>query len=1189
MIRSFQLLNFIFLTGSLPIWWVGGLVVGCGLDRAFSSSINTNRDNGNSHRSFFPSEIPSQRGFSIVIPDGGGLYPQAFRSGGWHSSSPATYHSSQRDLVILTRVNRSLHDFGLDSMTPRILSCHLPCSGELRRHTSDLHPRNTTLTTSLDSSCRHQDFYLRTAWVRPTLKSGSKVGTTNHYDSLPTMEIENRVELPDGHLVNLSPRPQRQQGQYQAYRGEFHATELSATPLPRYTQQPTPYELEEVRTSGDIMFPRGKATKLPVPNSIIARDRDQRNQTPSPTGIPKPSSGLSPGASAAPAPESGGKNRELCWRKIRERFEKDSPLSQKNKQRPKLSDKNGSAAQVSSWQQTKHVASSARTAQTSNQGVNARSAIPSPKGKNNSPVHSGRNDPCPAEPQKKWNDEWVQWVNNDVQETTFAKSDRTDTTTDSSSCSHSSVSPVSTEDNSVSDWEDRFVVNMPSAKEPNPPMMSEQQIAEYQQSIGRVHRSGGRTLDPINTRPNLGNLYPDAKRRIEKPRDQAYDGCLQSHPEPEPKPTPVPQTPATQEETHYYSPDEVGKNRISTIWEESSPPKPKEKRSVHNDGSFLGCKEINGPGTKNPDEILLFACGEESGNLQPRPLALGAKKRLMERRLARKSEESRKSESRSKSEEKTAIQKEWSEISQNSRHVQCSKPLSTTMCREPECSKTEILRSDTQVSAKENSQPTESAQSSPGKLEDNRSDDDVFIITPTITRTMIPSPSPEQNEKRGSVLKPSGLRRPGGIGQLGTGEAVKAVRAKAQVVSTVSGLRPATKGLQEKSIKPSLTSSKTMPLRSIPMAKEKDLKINQKEKGKDAKEKSKTEPERTSYQAASSIRGFIRTSGLARSTGITRSPTDSLAAILRSGTESLRNRAETLRNGSGSIRSRKASLVSQSTVPSRDNSESSRSERSFKSALETPVSSTRLTPVKKESPVARIAALSSPPAEKKSPAEKSTPSEMEKLKAAEKSPSPEKQLSRAERLEKFKEQARARRATRVIEIAELDGHQVALQPNITDVSDVCDELGDLNPRDRDDIPKQSSNTITLSLIFEIVLIAITHVHKFGFQLAQSPYAMFLLANVLNMARHCYHVSTRVCRMFSHYQTTGAWPKAKNDQAISRFLVEVLQAVVYLFVLGFGALVIGRAAGYAFLVGSWILWLARPFAWTCQCVGHVMLG
>lgn len=38
-----------------------------------------------------------------LMPDRGGEYREAFRHGGWHSSSRIAYHSSQRDPSILTR------------------------------------------------------------------------------------------------------------------------------------------------------------------------------------------------------------------------------------------------------------------------------------------------------------------------------------------------------------------------------------------------------------------------------------------------------------------------------------------------------------------------------------------------------------------------------------------------------------------------------------------------------------------------------------------------------------------------------------------------------------------------------------------------------------------------------------------------------------------------------------------------------------------------------------------------------------------------------------------------------------------------------------------------------------------------------------------------------------------------------
>jgi hypothetical protein len=471
---------------------------------------------------------------------------------------------------------------------------------------------------------------------------------------------------------------------------------------------------------------------------------------------------------------------------------------------------------------------------------------------------------------------------------------------------------------------------------------------------------------------------------------------------------------------------------------------------------------------------------------------------------------------------------------------------------------------------------------------------------------MIPTATPEKKEKkekkeekRAFIPKPQGLRRPGGTGRSGTGEAVKAIRAKAQVISTPSGLRSPAAASQVKSIATSLASSKTTPLSSIPTAKNKEkdstttkeVSATKQETPVKKSPKSKDkEKDDNGKQAGSSIRGFIRTSGLARSTGLVRSPTDSLATILRNGTESLRNRAESLRKGNGSSISRNSSPISQPSGPSRDNSESSRSERSFRSARETatatPPPSTKPSPTKKEnqSPASKLSSVERPSLVENTP-EKAPPIE----KPVEKSPLPAEKIARAERLERFKEQARLRRATRNVEIAELDGHQVpsnkeSLQPNITDV---CDDLGELNSQDKDETSKDAASTLALSMIFEIAFVAITNMHKGLLQATDSPYAKVLVTNVLNMMRHCYRVFSRVYRAVSRYQTTGTWPKAKSDQAISRFLMELLQAIVYLFILGFGFVVVGRAASYVVLVGSWIVWFARPFAWAFQCVGRAL--
>ncbi|KAJ6172317.1 hypothetical protein N7470_001384 [Penicillium chermesinum] len=663
-----------------------------------------------------------------------------------------------------------------------------------------------------------------------------------------------------------------------------------------------------------------------------------------------------------------------------------------------------------------------------------------------------------------------------------------------------------------------------------------------------------------------------------------------------------------QHDGNYYSPDEIGKNRISTIWEESPTRSSKEKRVSHNpDGSFLGCKEINGPAPTNPDDVLLFASGEDSTTLQPRPLAIGAKKRLKEKA----------SRAPRKSEEKTGSPDEGQRTSQSLNHPLCSRQSSATMCQDF-APQREAQSPESQSSSKENCRPETSMDIQiEHPLPDGVNEDDVFIITPTITRTLIPTPGSAnlpKPEKKGFTFKPQGLRRPGGTGYSGTGEAVKAIRAKAQVISTPSMLQPATGLAQKKSTAPSLASS------SLPVPKDTDAKGTatlEKEKPGKPKESTKVKESltRNGNSASSSIRGFIRTTGLAKSTSTGKSPTGSLATILRNGTESLRNRAENLRNGTGSFTSRKGSPVS---LPTRDNSESSRSERSFKSAKETATdaspSSTKTSSTKKANLTSKLSIGKESPTEKATPADTTEeqtpiakPLNVDKdkenpvgpdplpVEKGDSSPKSEK-LSRSERLEKFKEQARLRRAAanaakakisdKPVEIAELDGEQVpglkeTLQPNITDV----EELRDINAKDKDDIASsEAPNAVVLSLFFQTVFLFVTKIHRLTLQIPNNPYLKFGINNVLSMSTHCYDVFNCIYRAISE---PGLRPR--NDQAISRFMVEVLQACVYLVILGFGVLVIGRAVRYLLLFGSWLLWFATPVVWVFRGLTRALIS
>jgi hypothetical protein len=135
--------------------------------------------------------------------------------------------------------------------------------------------------------------------------------------------------------------------------------------------------------------------------------------------------------------------------------------------------------------------------------------------------------------------------------------------------------------------------------------------------------------------------------------------------------------------------------------------------------------------------------------------------------------------------------------------------------------------------------------------------------------------------------------------------------------------------------------------------------------------------------------------------------------------------------------------------------------------------------------------------------------------------------------------------------------------------------------------KDAFNPVALSLAFELAVATATYIHRNFRNWVDNPHVKSVLGSIMNMARHCYRVFMCIFHAVSRYQSTGSWPKPRNDQAISKFLVELLQAIVYLFVLGFGAVVIGRVAGYVVLVGSWVVWFARPFAWTVQSVGRAL--
>lgn len=629
-----------------------------------------------------------------------------------------------------------------------------------------------------------------------------------------------------------------------------------------------------------------------------------------------------------------------------------------------------------------------------------------------------------------------------------------DNSTDSSA--QCSISPMSTQSSSATDWEDRFVVNMPSAKEPNPPAMSTRQMPEFQSSIDNVSRDGEMKLDR-ETSPSPRCVTPEEKPGLFSP--QHHQKWMSP--------------------TRFFSPEEVGKPRCSVIREESPPAPKAEAHGANLDGSFLGCKVMNGRGDKNPDEILLFSPrGEDQkmADATPIPQASGG---LMEPNASRDMEE------------RPAMQVEHGATSPNSRNVPCSKssPMENHDMKGQQPANPEISNENP---GKENNQPS-SIQGNQEDPKNSHMGDDVYIITPTIRRTMITVGYQEGNQEGNSRSSPGIRRRP----LRKPGDALPEARRKRQMGSVPSGLQPRIQNSQGKSTMPSKVSSETDLIGSIPAV------------------KNEVNRARANMENANATRGYIHMPGMVKSS------TENFAGGMRS------NALPPLRPA--------ARREGQDAAPWRSVSDSNQPAKAHHCPDISPL----------ESPTAEVQPLDDT----------------------------------------------VIRPGKVMELAELDGHQVEqenrkhrrLRSKITDFT--VGYLPDIEvQRDND----AGMGTLTLSLVFNIFVLSISQLQKFYRQYMDNPYVKSTLLSLLHAVESCFYIIQTLWTAFSIYKATGSWPKPK-DKDIGRFLAAGGQALVNLVALGFFMMVIGRLAWYVVLVGSWIVWFAKPFGLIFSIVGRMMLA
>ncbi|KAL4979955.1 hypothetical protein BDW66DRAFT_167804 [Aspergillus desertorum] len=642
----------------------------------------------------------------------------------------------------------------------------------------------------------------------------------------------------NGHLLNLQSRPRRGK----AARLDADVDDPRSSPVELATRSEstncgaeTPVTLSRSMTT---------PTKLPVLKVITDKDRKERKHT---TAQGKVSG--SDGSAGYQSPKFLDQERERYWRKVRDKVDRDS-LSPRENEKQKTSHKGAyrkinSLANSSRQELVKHrwkysSGSSGENSYTSKTSSDVEVDNSQRKRRN------GFKDS--ASPEGDQFAEWKGRMNSNHSASSngsgaFRLNYKTgSTTTVSSFNSNFSVSLASGPSSSIRNWGDRFVVHMPLAREPSHPILNVRQIAQYQRSIEKLQKEGEYMVHP-DTLPSPRTTTPEEQLKSpgypgKRPAmldgqdsrtsssDQDADSGLAYNPN----------------HARYYCPDEIGK-RFSTIWEESSS-SPKQKPPLANpDGSFLGCKEINRPHDRNPEEILYFLTPQ-------RPKAVSIPPSRM-RRLSKEPRPAVMRRGKVSSGETKLVQEEWETISRNMKHAQCLKPSQSLLCREAQCQQLTTKKS-TSPEGKDERGSTEKQAGSENHKPIPRTDD-VFIITPTLTRTMVTMTDSEAYLPKHSGDRESFARS---AGELITGKATLPANIKPGV--SPSGLRRASQNSWEKSNAQFAVYLDPAYATNIPLGRQRiDIRVTAAE-------------EPVPVDKLRGMRGFIRTPGILKSSTETR-------------------------------------------------------------------------------------------------------------------------------------------------------------------------------------------------------------------------------------------------------------------------------------------------------------------------------
>lgn len=241
-------------------------------------------------------------------------------------------------------------------------------------------------------------------------------------------------------------------------------------------------------------------------------------------------------------------------------------------------------------------------------GANPRTGVVSPSNRTDSSNEDHVHRPRVSQ---KWKVNGDQWVSVDIAQT---PSPRSSPLSYKLAKTVSSAGSGSTDLSSSDDWEDRFVVHMPSANDPNPPSMTAEQIRLYQEKIGKLHRAPFSRHEMDASKPSSGSPEP---RHTQQAKNMSSIPIMQRGTTPSSFFTDSSQSisPPLDGPRQYFSPDEVGRARVSPVTDN---PKLKQKELFKKlrEECFMGCMGMDEKAAKNPDEILLFPNSDDENDSQ---------------------------------------------------------------------------------------------------------------------------------------------------------------------------------------------------------------------------------------------------------------------------------------------------------------------------------------------------------------------------------------------------------------------------------------------------------------------------------------------------------------------------------------------------------------------------------------------